>query len=574
MITLTINNREIEVEDGASILDAAKKAGERVPTLCHIENMFPSGACRMCVVEIEGKSGLTPSCSFPAAQGMKIRTNSPKVMNARKTIVELLLASHPFECLTCNRNKSCELQDLAAEYNVESVPFFGKTRHHYVDFSSPSIVRTPDKCILCGRCVRVCEEVQGVSAIDFTGRGFDTIVLPPLEQDLSESSCINCGQCIIACPTGALNEHSDVGTVTQVLQEGKKFIVAQTAPAIRVSLGEFYGLEPGANVTGRIAAALRRIGADRVFDTDFTADLTIIEEANELVDRVKNGGPLPLFTSCCPGWVKFAEHNFPDMLENLSTCRSPQQMMGSLVKSYLAEKEGLSPEDIFVVSIMPCTAKKFEASRTELAKGISPDVDAVLTTREFAKLIDLFGIDFARLPEEEFDSILGTTSGSGDVFAASGGVMESALRTAYNMLTGSDLEDIEFTPVRGYQNFKEATVPIGGLDVKVAVVNTLSKARELVEMVKSGERDYHFVEVMACPGGCVGGGGQIYGLDSERIKRRIESIYELDRTRVIRQSHRNPRITELYGEFLGEPGSHTAHELLHTHYAPRVSRRN
>lgn len=439
-------------------------------------------------------------------------------MNARRTIVELLLARHPFDCLRCNRNGRCELQKLAAQYNIEQVPYKGKTRHHYTDLSSPSIARDPDKCILCRRCARVCEEIQGISAIDFMHRGFDTTVLPAFNKDLSETGCVNCGQCTLACPTRALHEVSHVERVMRVLQEGRKYVVAQTAPAIRFSLGEFYGMDPGANVTGRLPAALRRIGVKKVFDTDFTADLTIMEEGTELLERLAAGGdkakPLPMFTSCCPGWVKYAEHNFPELLPNISSCKSPQQMMGSLIKTYLAEKEGINPEDIYVVSVMPCTAKKYEAARPEMARGGVPDVDTVLTTREFSRLIDLFGLNFASMPEEEFDMLLGQTSGSGDVFAASGGVMEFALRSAFYLITEEDLNELEFRAVRGFEGLKEAEVEIAGQKLKVAVVNTLGKARELIKRIKAGEADYAFVEVMTCPGGCVGGGGQNYGFDS------------------------------------------------------------
>ena len=568
-ITMEINGRPVAAEPGATILDAAKKAGVRIPTLCHLAGLFPSGACRMCIVEVEGRPGLVPSCAMPAEEGLKVSTRSPRVLGARKTIVELLLASHPFDCLTCNRNLHCELQSLAAEYNIHNVPFQGKTRHHYIDFSSPSIVRDPDKCILCGRCVRVCEEVQGVSAIDFTHRGFDTMVLPAFNKDLSETTCVNCGQCVLACPVGALHEASEIERVMSTIQEGKKIMVAQAAPAIRVSLGEFFGLPAGANVTGKVAAALRRMGFKHVFDTDFTADLTIMEEGTELVERIKNGGKLPMFTSCCPGWVKYAEHNLPDLLDNLSTCKSPQQMMGALIKSYLAQKEGYKPQDVFVVSVMPCTAKKYEARRSEMSQDGIQDVDAVLTNRELARLLDHYGINFELLPEEGFDSVLGSTSGSGDIFAASGGVMESALRTAYHLVTGKDLKKLELSQVRGIEGVRQAVVDLGGTSLKVAVVNTLANARRLADRIRKGEADYHFVEVMACPGGCAGGGGQIYGLEKERIRQRIQSLYELDRTRPIRQSYRNPQIQALYKDYLEKPGSHRAHELLHTRYERR-----
>jgi iron-only hydrogenase group A len=572
MTSLSINDRPVTVEDGATILDAATAAGVRIPTLCHIKGLFPSGACRMCVVEVPGRPGLIPSCAYPAEAGMKVLTRSPRVLNARRTIIELLLASHPFDCLTCNRNQACELQSLAAEFNIESVPFKGARREHPADFSSPSIVRDPGKCILCGRCVRVCEEVQGVAAIDFTRRGFDTIVLPAFDRALSETLCVSCGQCVIACPTGALHEVSEIDKVVDVLQAGTRMIVAQAAPAIRVSLGEFFGLPAGANVTGKVASALRRIGFRHVFDTDFTADLTIMEEGTEVVERINAGGPFPMFTSCCPGWVKFAEQSYPELLPNISSCRSPQAMMGSLIKSYLARKWKLEPRDIFVVSIMPCTAKKYEAARPEMAREAVPDVDVVLTTREFARLMRRFGIDFAGLPESEFDYIMGSTTGSGDIFAASGGVMESALRTAHHLITGRDLRELEFRGVRGIEGIKEAGVVIGEMELKVAVANTLGNARTLLERIRAGEAFYHFVEIMTCPGGCVGGGGQLPGYDPDRIRRRIQAIYELDTRREVRQSYRNEQVMSLYRDFLEKPGSHRAHELLHTRYGERPRR--
>ena len=570
MINLTINNRKIEARPGTSILDAATTAGEKIPTLCHIKELFPSGACRICVVEVKGKPALVPSCAFPVEEGMEVQTRSPRVINARRTIIQLLLASHPFDCLTCPKNGYCELQTLSSEYGIDRVPYKGKTRHHYTDFSSPSIIREPDKCILCGRCVRICEEIQGVAAIDFTRRGFDTMVLPPFEMDLSETTCVNCGQCTLACPTGALHEVRAVEKVMQTLQEGKKYLVAQAAPAIRVSLGDFYGLPAGTNVTGKVAAALRRMGFRQVFDTDFAADLTIMEEGTELVNRITKNEKLPLFTSCCPAWVKYAEVYYPELLPNISSCKSPQEMMGATIKSYLAKKQNIDPKDIFVVSVMPCTAKKFEAQRPELSSesGVA-DVDAVITTRQLNRMMRIFGIEFGSLPEEDFDRPFGAPTGSGDIFAASGGVMESALRTAHHLLTGADLEKVDFEDVRGMEGVKEAVVKVGDRKIRLAVANRLANARQIAERVKQGNAPWDFIEVMACPGGCAGGGGQLFGYDPERVQKRITSIYSMEKTRAVRMSYKNPAITSVYKEYFGEPGSHTAHELLHTGYEPR-----
>ncbi len=571
MVSLTINNRKTEATPGTSILDAALSAGEKIPTLCHIKEVFPSGACRMCVVEVKGKPALVPSCAFPVEEGMEMQTRSPRVINARRTIIQLLLASHPFDCLTCPKNGYCELQSLSSEYGIDRVPYKGKTRHHYTDFSSPSIIREPDKCILCGRCVRICEEIQGVAAIDFTRRGFDTMVLPPFEMDLSETTCVNCGQCTLACPTGALHEVRAVERVMQTLQEGKKYLVAQAAPAIRVSLGDFFGLPPGTNVTGKVAAALRRMGFRQVFDTDFAADLTIMEEGTELVNRIRKNEKLPLFTSCCPAWVKYAEIYYPELLPNISSCKSPQEMMGATIKSYLARKQNIDPKDIFVVSVMPCTAKKFEAQRPELSsQSCIADVDAVITTRQLHRMMQIFGIEFGSLEEEEFDRPFGAPTGSGDIFAASGGVMESALRTAYHLLTGADLEKVDFDDVRGMNGVKEAAVTFDGKTIRIAVANRLGNARQIAERVKQGNAPWDFIEIMACPGGCAGGGGQLFGYDPERVQKRVQAVYSLDKTRAVRMSYKNPAITAVYKEFFGEPGSHKAHELLHTGYEPRA----
>jgi NADH-quinone oxidoreductase subunit G len=572
MVNLTINTRPIQAAPGTTILEAAQAAGEKIPTLCHIKGLFPSGACRMCVVECKGKPNLTPSCAFPVEEGMEVQTRSPRVINARRTIIQLLLASHPFDCLTCPRNGYCELQSLASEYGIDRVPFEGKTRHHYTDFSSPSLIREPDKCILCGRCVRICEEIQGIAAIDFTMRGFHTMVLPPFEMDLSETACVNCGQCTLACPTGALHEVRAVEKVIQVLQEGKKYVVAQAAPAIRVSLGDFFGLPPGANVTGKVAAALRRMGFRQVFDTDFAADLTIMEEGTELVDRITKNEKLPLFSSCCPAWVKFAEHYYPELLGNISTCKSPQEMMGATIKSYLAKKLGIDPRDIFVVSVMPCTAKKYEALRPELSTDGVIDVDAVLTTRQFNRMIQIFGVDFGSLAEEGFDAPFGAPTGSGDIFAASGGVMESALRSAYFLLTGKDLQKLELEQVRGMAGVKEASVDLGGKTIRVAIANRLSNARQIAERVKAGDSPWDFIEVMACPGGCAGGGGQMFGYDPQRVEERIRAVYSLEKSRAVRLSYKNPAIAAIYKEFFQKPGSHIAHALLHTTYEPRSAK--
>jgi NADH-quinone oxidoreductase subunit G/NADP-reducing hydrogenase subunit HndD len=571
MVKLTVNDRQIEAREGEMLIDAMERAGVRVPTLCHMKDLFPSGACRMCVVEIDGRRGLVPSCACPVEDGMDVKTHSSRAVRARKTIIELLLANHPDDCLYCVRNGSCQLQDLSEELGVRERRFKGDRSHHDLDVSSPSIERDPDKCILCGKCVRICEEVQGIAAIDFVGRGSGATVGTAFEQGLNLSSCINCGQCIMVCPTGALRETSMLKRVTDALSDPEKFVVVQHAPAISVTLGEEFGLKPGTDVMGLMTTAMRRLGFDRVFDTSFTADLTIMEEASELVQRVTSGGKLPMLTSCSPGWIKFIEQFYPDMLENVSTCKSPQQMMGAIIKSYFAEREGIDPKNIYSVSVMPCVAKKFEAGRPEMGRDGVPDVDAVLTTREMARLIRMRGLDFHDLEPSGADTPFGERTGAGKIFGASGGVMEAAVRTAYNMITGDELGELDVKAVRGMDGVKEAKVTVGDLEVGVAVANGIANARKLLDEIKEGRDDLHFIEVMTCPGGCIAGGGQPIGTDPEKIRDRAKALYKIDSDGGIRVSHQNESVKRLYEEFLGEPLGHKSHELLHTHYAKRES---
>jgi NADH-quinone oxidoreductase subunit G/NADP-reducing hydrogenase subunit HndD len=568
-INITLNGQNIETFENNTILQAARAVGVEIPTLCYMANTSVTGACRICVVEVDGARNLVPACAFPVAEGMKIETHSPRVRRARKTIIELLVANHPPDCLKCVRNQNCQLQSLAEEYGVTEIRYKGKIRHNLPDFSAIAIERDPDKCILCGKCVKVCEEVQSVCAIDFSKRGFESIVTPSFGKTLDETVCINCGQCVMVCPTGALREKSAVKQVFEAIHDKTKHVVVQTAPAIRVTIGEAMGMDAGAISTGKMVTALRKLGFDKVFDTDNAADLTIMEEGSELVDRIKNGGVLPMMTSCSPGWIKFMEHFFPQLLPNLSSCKSPHEMMGAMVKSFYAKKHNIDPKDIFVVSIMPCTAKKFEAQRPELSADGNPDVDAVLTTRELVKMLKSSGIKFDVLQDSEFDNPFGTASGAGDIFAASGGVMEAALRSAYYLLTGKDLEHIDFQDVRGFSYLKEATIPVNGMDLKIAVVNSLGQARKVMEMVANKEVDYHFIEVMSCPGGCIAGGGQPLNTDPERLKARLKSIYAIDANKKLRLSHHNPDIKKLYDEFLEKPLSHTSHKYLHTHYTKR-----
>ena len=566
---IEINKKAHEVEAGQTILAAAKKAGVMIPTLCHMEGMAPSGACRICVVEVEGMPGLVPSCSFPVAEGMKIYTHSPRAVQARKTIVELLLANHPDDCLYCVRNNHCQLQDLAADLGVRARRYQGAKSFYKEDVSSPSIIRDPEKCILCGKCVRVCEEIQHVSAIDFVGRGSRSHIGTAFEEGLNVSSCINCGQCILVCPTGALRERTYIKEVVDALNDPEMVVVAQHAPSVSVTLGEEFGVPAGADVDGVMVGALRRLGFDYVFDTSFTADLTIMEEGSELVHRIKNGGKLPMITSCSPGWVKFAEEFYPDFLDNVSTCKSPQQMMGAIIKSFFAERQGLDPHKIFSVSIMPCTAKKFEAGRSEMMHHDVPDVDAVLTTRELAQLIRLRGLDLKGIDPEGPDTPFGERTTAGKIFGASGGVMEAALRSAYFLITGEELQDLNVTAVRGMQGAKEAHVQVGGLNVGVAVVSGLGNAAKLLDSIRNGRDDLHFIEVMTCPGGCIAGGGQPLSTDKEAIRQRMQALYRIDASEAKRTSHSNEAVQRLYQEFLGEPLGEKSHHLLHTHYVKR-----
>jgi len=569
MFAIEANGQTIEAKKGETILQSLKRAGINVPTICHMEGLLPSGTCRMCVVEVEGYGGLIPSCSHPVAEGMKIRTNTPDVMTTRKTIIDLLLSNHPDDCLYCARNGNCDLAKLAADNGVRERSYQGGRNRRPKDISSPSIIRDPDKCILCGKCVRMCDEIQGVSAIDFIARGSKAFIGTAFNQGLNVSSCINCGQCILVCPTAALSEHKYVNEVLQALADPDKLVVVQHAPAVSVTIAEEFGFAPGTDFDGKMTAALRRVGFDRVFDTSFTADLTIMEEGSELVDRVQNGGALPMFTSCSPGWVKFVEEFYPEFLPNVSTCKSPQQMMGAIIKSFFAQKEKIDPRNIVSVSLMPCTAKKFECGRPEMGQDFVADVDYVLTTRELAELFRITGVNPAVIEPEAPDTPFGERSSAGKLFGASGGVMEAALRSAVFLLTGEEMQDYTIQALRGMEGSKELRVKVGDLEVGAAVVSSLGQARKLMDEIKAGRKDLHFVEVMTCPGGCINGGGQPIGADKSAIKARMAALYQIDSDDRLRVSHKNEWVQRLYKEFLGKPLGHKSHELLHTHYDKR-----
>jgi len=575
-ITIKINGIEVSAPKGSTILEAARIAGIKIPTLCFLKEINEIGACRICVVEVKGARSLVASCVYPINEGMEVWTNTPKVLDSRRKTLQLILSNHDRKCLSCVRSGDCELQQLCKDLGVADEGYFdGEKTPTEIDYSAVHMIRDNSKCILCRRCTAVCEKVQAVGVIGANHRGFATSIGSAFEMGLGETSCVSCGQCIAVCPTGALTEKDYTNEVLAAIADPRKHVVVQTAPAVRAALGEEFGYPIGTDVEGKMAAALRRLGFDKVFDTNFTADLTIMEEANEFLDRVKNGGVLPLITSCSPGWIKYCEHYFPDMTDNLSSCKSPQQMFGAVTKTYYAEKMGLDPKDIVCVSVMPCTAKKFEIGRPDQSAAGVPDVDIAITTRELARLIKRVGLDFVNLPEEGFDDPLGESTGAAVIFGATGGVMEAALRTAVETLTGEELASLDFTDVRGTEGIKEASYNVAGLEVKVAVASGLGNAKALLEKVKSGEADYHFIEIMGCPGGCVNGGGQPQVPADVRnfvdVKAlRAKALYDNDAANKIRKSHENPAVKKLYEEYLGHPGSHKAHDILHTTYVKRT----
>ena len=574
-VNIKINGLDVSAPAGSTILEAAHIAGIKIPTLCFLKEINEIGACRMCIVEVKGARNLVAACVHPINEGMEVRTNTPELIAARKRTLELILSDHDKKCLSCVRSGNCELQALCQELGVADEQYFaGEANHYELDTSAAHMVRDNNKCILCRRCSAVCEKSQAVGVIGPNQRGFATFIGSPFDMGLGETSCVSCGQCIAACPTGALYEKDFVDEVLAAVEDPAKHVVVQPAPSVRAALGEEFGYPMGTDVEGKMAAALRRIGFDKVFDTDYSADLTIMEEAHEFIKRVQNGGVLPMMTSCSPGWVKYCEHYFPDLLDNLSSCKSPQQMFGAVTKTYYAEKAGIDPKDIVCVSIMPCTAKKFEIGRDDQAAAGVPDVDISITTRELARLIRKVGIDFRSLPEEGFDDPLGESTGAGVIFGATGGVMEAALRTAVETLTGEELADVEFQEVRGTDGIKEATYHVADMDVKVAVASGLSNAKQILEKVRAGEADYHFIEIMCCPGGCVNGGGQpqvhadVRNFEDVRAIR-AKVLYDNDAAKPLRKSHDNPSIKKLYEEYLGEPGSEKAHHVLHTSYVKR-----
>ena len=583
VINVTIDGKKMQVGAGKTILESCKELGIRIPSLCYLKDVSSNASCGICVVEVKGAKSLVRSCVASIADGMEIKTHSPAINQARITNLELLLANHPKDCLVCERNGNCELQDLSSVLGIKETPFSRTKPEALKDDTSLSLIRDPNKCILCGRCVAVCSDVQTVYAIDFAGRGLKSKIATYKDKGLGNVACTNCGQCALVCPTAAIIERDESNLLLKDLYDEEKVVVVQTAPAIRVGIGEAMGMEEGALVTGQMVAALRKLGFDSVFDTQFTADLTIMEEGHELIKRLTTNGRLPMVTSCSPGWIKFIEHFYPKSLDHLSTCKSPQQMFGAVAKTYYAEKMGIDPRRLVVVSIMPCTAKKFECKRPEMKSAyhwwkdkmnLSEresffDVDYVLTTRELARMFKLTGVDFKNLPEEDFDHPLGISTGAGAIFAATGGVMEAAVRTAYEVVAGKPLPDLNLKVVRGFEGIKEAELDINGTKLKVAVAHTLKNARYLLDQIEGGKSPYAFIEVMTCPGGCLGGGGQPIPTTWEIRQKRADSIYREDSLKPVRKSHDNPAIKELYNEFLKEPLGHVSHELLHTEYTER-----
>lgn len=574
-VKIKINGVELSAPAGSTILEAARLANIDIPTLCFLKEINEIGACRMCIVEVKGARTLVTACVYPINEGMEIHTNTPRVIDSRRKNLQLLLSNHDRKCLSCIRSEDCELQKLCKDLKIEDEGIYDGAKNEYaIDNSAAHMYRDNNKCILCRRCSAVCEKVQGVGVIGPNERGFATFLGSAFDMGLANTSCVSCGQCIAVCPTGALSEKDYTDEVFAAIADDSKHVIVQTAPAVRAALGEEFGLPIGTGVEGKMAAALRRLGFDKVFDTNFSADLTIMEEATEFLNRVNNGGVLPLITSCSPGWIKYCEHYYPDMLDNLSTCKSPQQMFGAVTKTYYAEKMGIDPKNIVTVSVMPCTAKKFELGRNDQNAAGVPDVDISITTRELARMIKRVGIDFLSLPEESFDDPLGSSSGAAVIFGATGGVMEAALRTAVETLTGETLADVKFDDVRGTKGIKEATYNVAGMDVKVAVASGLANANELLTKVKNGEANYHFIEIMGCPGGCVNGGGQprqpanVRNFTDIRALR-AKALYDYDEANTIRKSHENPNVKKLYDEYLGEPGSHKAHKILHTSYVKR-----
>lgn len=575
MINVKINEYYTQVPEGSTILEAAKKCGVHLPTLCHLELkefgiVNRAASCRVCMVEVNGRQSLVPSCSEKVTEGMVVTTDSFRAINARRMSVELLLSNHPKDCLTCAKNLECDLQSIAQELGIREIKWKGVSMNYEKDQSSYSLVKDPNKCIMCRRCETMCNEVQTCGILSAVNRGFDAFVGPAFNLPMADTSCTYCGQCVAVCPTAALTEVNNTNLVWRELSNPKKHVVVQVAPAIRVAIGELFGMDPGEISTGKIAAALRRLGFDAVFDTDFAADLTIMEEASELVHRITHQGRLPMLTSCCPAWVKFFEHQFPDMLDIPSTCKSPQVMFGAVAKTYYAKQKNIDPHDISVVSIMPCLAKKAEAKRPEFTKDEDSNVDIVITTREFAQMMKEAGIDFAYLEDQSFDSLMGESTGASVIFGTTGGVIEAAARTAYEWLTGETLEDVEFKSLRGLEGIREATLKIGDMDLKIGIAHELGNARKLLEDIRDGKSEYHAIEIMACPGGCIGGGGQPYHHGNMNIiKKRQEALYREDKGKKKRKSHENHQVLKLYEEFIGKPYNEKAHELLHTHYVPR-----